>query len=69
MDMQQAARDLQRGLGLPLSVATVMIWQSPAFTGLKVWIDGSYSGWVPAIPARYEGFAVKVERRPRICAR
>jgi len=68
MDMQQAASNLQRGIGLPPSVATVLIWNSDSFQGLKVWIDAAYRGKLPDIPAAYGGYTVLVERRPEIFA-
>ena len=68
MDMEQAAKSLKRTLDLPPSAATVLIWRSEQFSGLKVWIDDAYAGMLPEIPDAFEGFAVCVERRPSIIA-
>lgn len=68
MNMKRAALDLQNGLGLPASVATVLMWRGPDFTGLKVWLDPTYQGSLPEIPSTFEGYRVRVERRPAIVA-
>jgi hypothetical protein len=66
MNMQEAAKQLQQSIGLPPSVAAVLIWRSDKFSGLKVWIDADYNGSLSGIPTAYAGYDVEVERRPSI---
>lgn len=68
MDMEQAAEKLRRRLALPPSIATILIWRSAQFSGLKVWIDRGYHGELPEIPTAFGGYDVKVEPRPEITA-
>ena len=66
MNVDDAARRLAMQVTAPAGAVTVLAWHGDDAEEIRVWFEGPWEWAARSLPGRFEGFRVRIEKRPSI---